>query len=208
MVRIRPKSRNKKNIIGIRACLPHQIWHADITLFETKDRIKNYIYLVVDNFTRKIVAWKVAGQVKAEIRKQTIVTALRNSMIPNLVTLITDRGPENTFRLPDNFEDQLSHEIALLTVHYSNSMVESHNKLIKYNYLYKMEIEDMEHLNSAMEFIVHDFNNRPHISLQGLTPNEAEAGVSLDKTKRNNQINEATELRKVSNKINQCKHCR
>ena len=38
--RPRPASRRKKNVISIRACHPHQLWHADITVFITADQVK------------------------------------------------------------------------------------------------------------------------------------------------------------------------
>lgn len=69
---VKPVPRNRKTEISIRAERPHQIWHADITRFVTADRMKHYIYLVVDNFSRKILSWEIADAVKAETRKGTI----------------------------------------------------------------------------------------------------------------------------------------
>ncbi len=204
--RIPPVSRRKKNTVGIRADRPHQIWHADITIFETKDRIKQYIYLVVDNFSRKILSWKVSEYVKASIRKETILDAI-HATEPPLVVLLTDGGSENKFDAIQNYQTEIDHKIALIDIHYSNSLVESHNKIIKYNYLYKMEIPDRNQLHKMMEFIVDDFNNRPHISLNGLTPNEVEVNVQLDKIKRSNQLQCATEVRKIYNNLNHCTHC-
>lgn len=127
---------------------------------------------------------------------------------PISVILLTDGGPENKFDAIQNCQTEIDHKIALLNIHYSNSLVESHNKIIKYNYLYKMEIPDRNQLHKMMEFIVDDFNNRPHISLNGLTPNEVEANVQLDKIKRSNQLQCATEARKIYNNLNLCDHCR
>jgi putative transposase len=205
--RIRPASRRKKNTIGIRADRPHQIWHADITIFETKDRIKQYIYLVVDNFSRKILSWKVAESVKASIRNETILDAIEASDTESVI-LLTDGGPENKFTSIQSCQTEINHKIALLNIHYSNSLVESHNKIIKYNYLYKMEISDGHQLHKVMKFVVDDFNKRPHISLNGLTPNEVEVNVQHDKIKRSNQLQCATEVRKIYNNLNHCDHCR
>jgi hypothetical protein len=68
----RPKSlaRRKKTRIVLRSHAPHQIWHTDITEFETDDHTKHYIYLVVDNFSRKILSYKIADAVKAAYRKE------------------------------------------------------------------------------------------------------------------------------------------
>lgn len=56
LLRPRGASRRKKNTTGVRAVRPHQLWHADITTFVTSDHCKHFIYLVVDNFSRKILA--------------------------------------------------------------------------------------------------------------------------------------------------------
>ena len=57
--RPRPSDRRKKRVEGIRAVSSNQIWHADITRFVTPDNLVHYIYLVVDNFSRKILSWRV-----------------------------------------------------------------------------------------------------------------------------------------------------
>ena len=109
IVRSRPESRRKKNTISIRALHPHQIWHADITAFVTADHVKHYIYLVVDNFSRKILSWKVADSVKAATRQATIKQALECVTAANdPVTLITDGGPENNLK---SFVNGLSYPI-------------------------------------------------------------------------------------------------
>ena len=44
--------RRKNHTAGLRAGSPLAILHADLTLFRTADNIKNYIYLIQDNFSR------------------------------------------------------------------------------------------------------------------------------------------------------------
>ena len=43
-----------------------------------------------------------------------------------------------------------------------------------------MAIADERELRKAMKWICDDFNNRPHISINGLTPNERHSKISLD----------------------------
>jgi len=56
----------------LKATFPNQYWHADITIFKTLDNVKQYIYLVVDNYSRKILSWDMADRVSGEIRVQTL----------------------------------------------------------------------------------------------------------------------------------------
>jgi len=93
--RPRSLSRRKKRNTGIRAQHPHQIWHADITIFTTADQIKHYVYCVIDNYSRKILSCIAHSSVKAELRQETIREALKNvNEVKSGITLITDGGPE------------------------------------------------------------------------------------------------------------------
>ena len=78
IIRPGPSDRRKKRVEGIRAAGSNQIWHADITRFVTPDNLVHYIYLVVDNFSRKILSWRVADKVSKLIRRETIGEALKN----------------------------------------------------------------------------------------------------------------------------------
>lgn len=207
--RPRPASRRKKNAFSVRAQRPHEIWHADITAFVTADHVKHYIYLVVDNFSRKILSWKIADSVKAEFRRSTIEEALgKVNNGPQNITLITDGGPENKIKaFQDSIDYPIQQKIALVDVHYSNSLIEAHNKLIKYNYLYRMDIPDEHQLLKIFPAVVDDFNNRPHVSLDGLTPNEAEQNHALDRNRLRIYVQNATQERKKYNQIHRCTHC-
>lgn len=210
MKRLQPAHRRKKSVKGIRAERPHDIWHADITVFTTIDNLKHYVYLVADNYSRKILSWRIADVVKRDIRKATIEEAVKElKPSSNPITLITDGGPENTFTdLLSTLDQPIEHNIALTDIHFSNSLIEAHNKTIKYNYLYRMNIASGDELIKIFPTIVDDFNNRPHVSLHGLTPNEACNNLTIDKVKLKLHTQRATEERKLYNQNNRCQQCR
>ncbi len=209
IVRARPHSRRKKNSESVRATAPNQIWHADITVFATSDKIKHYIYLVVDNFSRKILSWKVTDSVSAATRQETLLDALKKeNVIDPAVLLITDGGPENNLKaFLEELQLPMEHRRALVDVHYSNSMIEATNKTVKYNYLYRKDIDNGGQLIDAMEWSVENFNDRPHISHHGLTPNEKQKNILLDRALLAQNIKQATVERKMQNKIQRCAHC-
>ncbi len=202
--RSKPKSRRKNSEVSIRADKANQIWHADITEFKTPDNVKHFIYLVVDNFSRKILSWKIADKIKSVYRKETIQEALDAINTNSTIVLITDGGSENKFLYPEN----VNHQIALVDVHYSNSLIESHNKLIKYNYLYKMEITNRKQLEDALQFVVTDYNDRPHVSLLGRTPSEAYEDLQLDLTRIKTDLINSRQNRKLYNQHHHCDQCR
>jgi putative transposase len=209
IVRARPHSHRKKNNENVRATAPNQIWHADITVFITADKIKHYIYLVVDNFSRKILSWKVTDSVSAATRQETLLDALKKENVSDpAVLLITDGGPENNLKVfLEEMQLPIEHRRALIDVHYSNSMIEATNKTIKYNYLYKKEIDNGEQLIQWLEWSIDDFDNRPHISHQGLAPNEKQKNILLDRALLAQNIKQATANRKIQNTEQRCSHC-
>ena len=95
----------------------------------------------------------------------------------------------------------------MVDIHFSNSLIEAHNKVIKYNYLYRMTITDGAQLMKVLSMIVDDFNNRPHISLGGLSPNDAEQNMVLDQGLLRLQVERATAERKVYNRNHRCQQC-
>ena len=47
----------------------------DISLMGYVYNVRHYIYLVIDNFSRKILSWESSDVVKAEIRRASIAKA-------------------------------------------------------------------------------------------------------------------------------------
>ena len=48
--------------VGIRASRPNEIWHVDTTLIRLLDGSRGYLHAVIDNFSRRILAWKVCAK--------------------------------------------------------------------------------------------------------------------------------------------------
>ena len=187
--RPRPCCRRKKQKTGIRASQVNQIWHADVSLFKIS-RTTYYIYVVMDNFSRKVLSWEVATKLCQTIRLRTIRNAYKQALgiAGELnVALWVDGGPENNNRLIDRFIERsqigIHKVIALRDVPLSNSMVEAIFKVLKYWYLYRMEIESLHGLRKAVDVAVQDYNHcRPHTSLKGSTPDEVYYGEEVDKS--------------------------
>jgi len=129
------------------------------------------------------------------------------------VDLIVDGGSENNNVTMDSFiessEINIHKLVALRDIHFSNSLVEAHFSLIKYNYLYRMRINSKSDLHNAMEKVVHDFNSiRPHCSLNGSTPDEVYFnGKLMSKNQFSTQYLKAKTQRLLDNKQNACVKC-
>lgn len=174
--------------VGLRANAPNEKWHADITELRTADGIKSYIYLVVDNFSRYIISWRVSDRICAKTRLDTFREAIEKAgLLPeqtDTTQLIVDGGTENNNKTVERFIDKypVDKVVALQDIEKSNSMVEALNRLLKYSYLFTRNLMNQTELTNAMhKYVIPDYNNRrPHGSLHGLTPQEAYGQVQVD----------------------------
>jgi hypothetical protein len=88
-------------------------------------------------------------------------------------------------------------------------LMDNYSRLIKYKYLFKQDFRDIHDLRKGLEWIVFDYNNnRPHISLRGLTPNEAATGENVPKDMWHEQIIQAQKLRLAENRKELCRICK
>lgn len=211
------RKRKKRFKKGIRANWPNQIWHADITVFKTLDGVKHYIYLVIDNCSRFIIAYAIADKVCGQIRRNTIKQAYERvksfSKDDELnIDLIVDGGPENNNVYINSFIDRsdinINKLIALKQIEQSNSMVERVNNTLKYQYLFPREIRDKKHLNRTFLYFLKDYNTtRPHGQLKGLTPYQAWIGGQPDSKNRLMLLEEAKKKRIEYSRANKCSKC-
>ena len=207
-----PKKRHRKRI-GIKASRPNEIWHADVSYF--KIGLKNYyIYFLVDNYSRKILSHTASGTLSAEKRLETIKTAYDSHIgtNPEELLLMVDGGSENNNHLVDNYVSGIPHLQKLRALHdirFGNTQVEAHFRTLKYNWLYRKQINDLEHLQHELDIYVQDFNERrPAHALKGMTPEEMynEEEHYLTPKKRRQQ-KQARKDRRTSNKCNACDMC-
>jgi putative transposase len=202
---------------GLRANLPNEKWHADITEFQTADGFKSYIFLVVDNFSRYIISWRVASVKCAKTRLETFEEAIEKAGLTcqtdaeTTTHLIVDGGGENNNKQVDTFIEKYPIEkfVALKDIEKSNSIVEAVNRIIKYDYLFPRQIQDQRQLIAIMEnIVIPDYNNkRPHGSLKGLTPFEAYSQVKINYKKIREKMIEAHRQRICYNKEYSCLGC-
>ena len=206
----RHKRKKKK---GIKAAAPNSIWHADVTYFRVGNEM-HYIYLVVDNYSRKILSHLVSNRLNAQNRLKTIKEAYENEfgMIYSDLRLIVDGGSENNNHIVDRYVEMLPNLqklVALKDIQFGNVQVEAHNKILKQSWLYRTEVKNGEHLKRITKAAIHEFNMvRPYDALGGLTPSEAhEQSEDYMNRKRQLQMLEARKQRCITNKCNTCTNC-
>jgi putative transposase len=208
IVRHKACNRRKNHSQGLRASHVLQYIHADITLFKTVDNLVAYIYVVIDNYSRKILNLKVHSQKRASLMFDCLNEVYEQYIKPvkAAATLITDDGCENQGQVSELINDNRykQHWIAQRDIVYSNSMVESTNKQLKYYDLYTKEFAHFDALKKHEQLMINNHNQRPRIYLNHLTPDEVFNGLQTDKQARSIALADARKARSEANRANAC----
>lgn len=167
---------------GIRANRPNQIWHIDVTKIKLSTGKKMYLQAVVDNFSRFVLAWKVSDSISGINTRDLLRTALslttqeRNREGP---VLISDGGPENKNLLVSELVNSSPIEmlVALVDIHFSNSLIERFFYRLKKQYLCYKHIPSENVLIKHAAFFIGEHNHTmPMEILEGATPWEMWTG--------------------------------
>ena len=219
IIRKLPLSRRKKNKTGIRALKPHEIWHCDVVVFTTMDNIKCHIYIVMDNFSRFILNWKVSLELSGKTCLENIREAYIKYIKPlkdkeNDTMLMMDGGSENNNELVDGFINQeeisIKKIIALKEIDFSNSIIESFNKLLKYRFLFTRKLHNYEDTVKYLNEAIPVYNSvRPHGTnyFYGLTPEQRLNGEKRNRKELRELFENARKLRVKTNRKAGCPVC-
>ena len=177
----RPRQRvhPAKPKFGIRASRPNEIWHVDTTLIRLLDGSRAYLHAVVDNFSRRILAWRVAESFHPGITAQLLLDASKN-MIADKPMLMVDGGVENFNSAVDAVIDSglLNRVLAQTDITFSNSLIESWWRVLKHQWLYLNTLDTVTTVRKLVTFYVEQHNRcLPHSAFRGQTPDEVYFGT-------------------------------
>ena len=81
----------EKPKVGIRASRPNEIWHVDTTVIRLINGTRAYLHAVIENFSRRILAWKVAPTFDPDSTAELLLTA-STYVVDETPTLLADGG--------------------------------------------------------------------------------------------------------------------
>ena len=172
--RPRGRAHPAKPKVGIRALSPNEIWHVDITLIRLLNGSRVYLQAVIDNFSRRILAWKVSETFDPTATAGLLVEASKG-LLGEKSTVLTDGGVENFNCVVDELIETglLKRLLAMTEITYSNSMIESWWPSLKHQWLYLNTLDTVSTLEKLITFYVNVHNTRlPHSVFRGQTPDE------------------------------------
>ena len=173
--RIHPPKPN----VGVRASRPNQIWHIDTSVIKLIDGTKVYLQAVVDNFSRKILAWAVTERFDPSNTCQVLLAAGKHLVDAGRPLMYADSGVENVNGEVDDtlFSACLDRILAQVEVGFSNSIVEAYWRSLKHQWLFLNSLDSVVRVRTLVEFHVNEHNTKmPHAAFnqeppQGKTPN-------------------------------------
>jgi len=124
--------------VGIRASKPNDVWHVDTTIVRLLDGTRAYLHAVIDNFSRRILAWKVSATLEPAATAEILLRASEGIAVGDPPTLLADGGVENFNSAVDELVEtgRLRRLLALTEITYSNSLIESWWRVLKHQWLY------------------------------------------------------------------------
>ena len=184
----RPRKRvhPRRPKVGVRASAPNEIWHIDASRVRLLDGAVAWIHGVVDNFSRRVLAWTIAPSCEAAATEEILRAAV--SCLPDRrepVVVVTDDGSENLAVEHQDFGEVLRRVRAQVDVTFSNSMVENLWHQAKHRLLYMHELRDVATLRRMFGKYVDEHNSLiPRVALGGRTPDEVFFGREVDLPER------------------------
>jgi hypothetical protein len=166
---------------GVRATRRDEIWHVDVTQVRLLDGTRAYVQAVLDNFSRKVLAWRVTERFEPGLMAALLAEADRRRAVRDIPpTLLADAGVENRNGAVDALVAAgcIRRVLARTEIDFSNSMIEAWWRSLKHQWLYLNRPDSVAAVRRLVAFYVEEHNARiPHAALGGRTPDEMYFGT-------------------------------
>ena len=171
----RPRRRvyPEKPKTGIRATQANEYWHIDATVLRLLDNTKCYLHAVIDNFSRRILSWRLAPRLDPITTCKILKEAGKN--LDQTPTIVADSGVENVNTGVDQLmaDGIVRRVLAQVEVSLSNSMIEAFWRSLRHQWLYLNSLETFTQLEQLIDVYVREHNTKmPHNAFGGQTPGE------------------------------------
>jgi transposase InsO family protein len=198
--------------VGLRTTGADEMWHIDTTVIRLLDGTRAYLHAVIDNFSRRILAWRVADTFAAVNSVAVLLEASRGATRSAITPVVlADAGVENVNAQVDALIETgvLCRLLAFTELKFSNSMIEAWWRSLKHQWLFLHPLDRVATIRRLVAFYVHEHNHvLPHSAFRGQTPDEMYFGtgeaVPADMRAR---AASARRARLAANRSASCKAC-
>jgi transposase InsO family protein len=167
--------------VGLRTTRADEMWHIDTTVIRLLDGTRAYLHAVIDNFSRRILAWRVA-ETFAPVNSVIVLVDASRGATPSETTpvVLADAGVENVNAQVDDLISTgvLRRVLAFTELKFSNSMIEAWWRSLKHQWLFLHPLDSVSTVRRLVELYVHAHNRvLPHSAFRGQTPDEMYFGT-------------------------------
>src|SRR5215472_7726936 len=167
--------------VGLRTTRADEMWHIDTTVIRLLDGTRAYLHAVIDNFSRRILAWRVA-ETFAPVNSVAVLVKAGRGATSSATTpvVLADAGVENVNAEVDALlaTGVLRRVLAFTELKFSNSMIEAWWRSLKHQWLFLHSLDSVTTVRRLVAFYVDEHNRvLPHSAFQGQTPDEMYFGT-------------------------------
>lgn len=151
----------------------NQLWSSDITYIHCLERFY-YLVLIMDVYSRCIVGYCLADNMRAENNLKALEMALDLRGITHYQKQLIHHSDKGAQYVSDIYTQTLENygvEISMCNEVYENTHIERVNDTIKNQYLKRMYIGNERQLRQKVDQVIQTYNHkRPHQSLSRFSP--------------------------------------
>ena len=155
---------------------PHQLWVSDITYVETSEGFV-YLFLITDAYSRKIIGWNISDNLGADNAVVALYMAL--SQLPARVKNLIHHSDRGVQYCSSKYVGILNkHNVNISMTEkgdpLENAVAERVNGILKTEWINEIKLESLNDAIVHIKQIIDIYNSeRPHCSIELLTPNQA-----------------------------------
>ncbi len=155
---------------------PHQLWVSDITYVETSEGFV-YLFLITDAFSRKIIGWNLSDNLGSDNAVVALCMAL--SQLPAGVKNLIHHSDRGVQYCSSKYVEILNKANVNISMTENgdpleNAVAERVNGILKTEWIYEIKLKSLNDAIIQIKRIIKIYNSeRPHSSIELLTPNQA-----------------------------------
>lgn len=156
---------------GKRFTAVNQLWVSDIFYFSLGGK-HYYVVLLMDVYSRRIIGYSLADNLRAENNIKALNMALTLRGIENYNQDLIHHSDRGSQYVSDNYTDLLTDygiQISMCIDVLENAHCERVNGTIKNDYLNRWHIQSLAELSNRLPMAIENYNNRLHKTIQ-MTP--------------------------------------
>jgi len=169
----------------------NQVWVSDIFYFAIAG-VHHYVVLIMDVYSRRIVGYQGADNMRAENNIKALRMALNLRSIDHYANELIHHSDRGSQYISDNYTnilDDFGIQVSMCSNVLENAHAERVNGTIKNDYLRRWDIKDGKRFNAWVKRAVGSYNNRQHQSLGKRTPIKYETYIKELSTDKKEKMN-------------------